>query len=225
MVVPPIPSKRRSTPSWSSSERSDPGSPTEKLLSIRGGYSSSVQGIGGDAPSPVTSQLGGSPYGSRLAAGSPSRPTATPSPTLSQIVLKTHSPARPGTDSSRGSTPTSGMSSSGPAAASQPRKPKVPLKPKPAIPKKPQFLMTPGRTHDQVSLSGSDLDDGDSCDDDAERSASLEPELTTTSPDVLSMATGGHATALSGGANALFSDDCSTDAEEWSLTSGLDSDY
>ena len=142
VVAPPIPSKRRSTPSWSGSERSDPGSPTEKLLSIRGGYSSSVQGIGGDAPSPVTSRLGGSPY----AAGSPSRPTATPSPTLSQIVLKTHSPARPGTDSSLGSTPTSGMSSSGPADASPLRKPKVPLKPKPAIAKKPQFLMSPSRT-------------------------------------------------------------------------------
>ena len=224
MVVPPIPSKPRSTPSWSGSERSDPGSPTEKLLSIRGGYSS-VQGIGGDTPSPVRSRLGGSPYGSRLAAGSPSRPTATPSPTLSQIVLKTHSPARPGTDSSRGSTPTSGMSNSGPAAASQLRKPKIPLKPKPAIAKKPQFLMTKSRTQDQVSLSGSDEDDGDSYDDDTERSASPQPELTTTpSPDLLSVPSGGRAATPPGGANALLSEEWSTDADEWSLTSSLDTD-
>ena len=116
------------------------------------------------------------------------------------------------------------MSSSGPAAASQLRKPKVPLKPKPAIAKKPQFLMSPSRTHDQVSLSGSEQDDGDSCDDGAERSASPEPELTTTSPDVLSVPTGGRAIAPPGGPNALFSDEYSTDADEWSLTSGLDSD-
>ena len=84
--------------------------------------------------------------------------------------------------------------------------------------------MSPNRTHDQVSLSGSEQDDGDSCDDGAERSASPEPELTTTSPDVLSVPTGGRAIAPPGGSNALFSDECSTDADEWSLTSGLDSD-
>ena len=218
VVVPPIPSKRRSTPSWSGSERSDPGSPTEKLLSIHGGYKASSQATG-DTPSPISCRLGGSPYGNRLGAGSPNRPVATPLPTLSQIVLKTHSPVRPGTDTSRGSTPTSDTSSSTPASA-QLKKPRVPPKPKPAIAKKPPVLMSTTTTTsfvgtDQVSLSN----------DDDELSASPQPALTMPSPDLLLAPSRGPSTTnepRDGDVNVLLSDDdCSTDAEEWSLTSSL----
>ncbi len=240
-MAPPVPSKRRSTTSsWSGS---DPGSPTEKLLSVRPdpppqprgpspqlmglaqprlgvaatGYYSSGGGVGGGVG--AGSRLSGSAMGSP-SSFSPGRPaaaaaTATPSPTLSQIVLRTRSPNKASdTDaSSVGSTP---------VTSPPPRlqKPRVPPKPKPSA-----ALMVMSRRSlgpDQVSSSSAD-----DADDDPAR---LTPLVSaSSSPDVVPT-TGGRclddSPPPSGGdvlpASSLLSDEeGSTDAEEWSLTSGL----
>ncbi len=268
---PPLPVKRRSTPSWSGG--SDPESPTEKLLSVR---QEPTAGRGGAKPGDgdpgsrygvKSSALGYGPkpygvearkdvsgfgagarvdsggYGLRQPAGprmgvsagyygagsrgatsptssvspalSPSRPAATPSPTLSQIVLRNRGPSKPGDDVSPGSTPTTPSSdaSGGSAAASATKlqKPKVPPKPKPGAARMKLQL-------DQVSENEADSDAAtDATDPTSTHLTQALHNPHPSSPDCLPVTSAEYAVAR----ELLSDDEYSTDVEEWSLTSGL----